>query len=347
MNIKVLIAAGGSGGHLFPAQQLTEMLQRKGECELLFAGYKLAQTPFFAREKIPFVEVAASPLARIGFPIAFIRGFLKSLKMIRDFGPDVIVGFGSYHVFPILCAAVFLGKKLVLFEANSVLGKVNRFFAPFARCIAVQFPMQNGTLVPLLPWVSHQEKWDQKEARRAYRLDPEIFTFLVFGGSQGAQFLNVAVPQALARMPGKKQVIHFTGSDEAAVRSVYERLGISACVKQFEPKIAMAYAAADCAICRSGAGTVAELIRHQLPALLIPFPEAAEDHQRKNGEYLADYHAARLLLQKNAHPERLISEIEALIIEIEAKKLRLQKIDLQNVNRSDFADLVRNIGVSE
>jgi len=338
--MRIVIAAGGSGGHLFPAQQLAEMLKRKGECEVLFAGYKLSHSPFFVRESIPFVEIPASPLNRLWFPFVWLRGLWKGLRVLRRFQPDVVVGFGSYHVFPLLTAARVLGKKIVLFEANCVLGRVNRLFASSAASVASQFPIQGCTLVPLLPWISHDEKWDPSAARRAYQLDPELPTFLVFGGSQGAKFLNEQIPEALARFPGRKQVIHFTGKEEQAVRSAYERLQIPAFVRSFEPQIAKAYAAADCAICRAGAATVSDLIRHQMPALLIPFPAATEDHQRKNGEYLVSRGGARLLAQSGASLDAIVLELEALLAEREAKKLSLQKIDLHNMNRSDFVDLV-------
>lgn len=342
---KILIAAGGSGGHLFPAQQLAEMLLKTKKCDLLFAGYKLGETPFLAREKIPFVEIPASPLNRLKFPFVWVKGFLKSWQTIRSFQPDVVVGFGSYHVFPVLCAAAALKKKMVLYEANCALGKVNRFFAPMSKTVAVQFPQKTGTLIPLFPWVVRAGNWSQKLAREHYRLDPELLTFLVFGGSQGAQFLNVAIPAALARIPSKIQVIHLTGKDrDAPVRKAYEDLKIKAYVAGFEPDMAIAYAAADCAICRSGAGTIAELIRNKLAALLIPFPAATDDHQRINAEYLLKTEAARLLIQSEAHLDRLVDEIKKLVFEREEKRLSLQKIDLHNGGRSDFAKLVLNIG---
>src|SRR3989344_1214159 len=134
--LKVLIAAGGSGGHLFPAQQLAEQLQ---DCDIAFAGYKLKETPFFSREKIPFWEIASSqPRKRnwLKFLISSWKGFWQSVFLMRKFKPNVVVGFGSYHVFPVLLAAALLRKKIILFEANCALGKVNRIFLRFAKKIA-------------------------------------------------------------------------------------------------------------------------------------------------------------------------------------------------------------------
>lgn len=344
---KVLIAAGGSGGHLFPAQQLAEMLQRKGS-EILFAGYKLSYSPFFLRQNsISFIDVPAARLTDFSFFWVLMKGVWKSIRILQKFKPDVVVSFGSYHVFPVVLAAAILRKKIVLFEANCTLGKVNRFFSRRASCIATQFPIKKGVLVPLLPWISHDERYTAQEARREYGLDPEMLTLLIFGGSQGSHFLNEKIPEALQDLKQNIQVIHFTGKESSSTQKMYEQFKIKAHVAPFEPQMAKAYAAADCAICRSGAGTIAELIQRQIPALLIPFPEAAEEHQKVNGQYLASRGAARLLIQSEAHRERLKSEIEKLILEREAKRLFLQKMDLQNVNRCDFADLVRNLGDAE
>ncbi|MBI3508107.1 MAG: UDP-N-acetylglucosamine--N-acetylmuramyl-(pentapeptide) pyrophosphoryl-undecaprenol N-acetylglucosamine transferase, partial [Chlamydiia bacterium] len=173
--IKVVIAAGGSGGHLFPAQQLAQELVQKGNCQVLFAGYKLDQSPFFDREKTPFAPILAAPLMARSFPMAFLRGFVQSVRCIRQFNPSAIVGFGSYHVFPVLSAAACLRKKLILFEANCALGKVNRFFRPFAQAVAWQFPQETKktVAVPLLPWRLTPSSWESTSlAKKAYGLQP-------------------------------------------------------------------------------------------------------------------------------------------------------------------------------
>jgi len=339
MKKRVLIAAGGTGGHLFPAQQLYVML--KGEADVLFAGGQLGSSPFFEKEKIPFKEIAARPLKK-GFFFAALKGFWQSYKLIRSFKPDLIVGFGSYHVFPILLAAAFFRKKLVLFEANSTLGKVNRLFRPLAAFVAFQFPtVDNGTLVPWLPWKKCQERVKSVEAKKMYGLDPEEKVILVFGGSQGASFLNETAPQAIAEMQEKCQVIHLAGPKDAErVRKEYKKLGIKAVVKPFEKEMAYAYSCADLALCRSGAGTVAELIRSELPSLLVPYPYATDNHQKKNGEYLRDLGAARLIEQKEADSKRLVQELNALMDEREEKKIVLRKTNSETPQRTHLAEII-------
>jgi UDP-N-acetylglucosamine--N-acetylmuramyl-(pentapeptide) pyrophosphoryl-undecaprenol N-acetylglucosamine transferase len=344
MKKKVLIAAGGTGGHLFPAQQLAEMLQ--DDVELHFAGHELGTSPFFERKSIFFTEIASHPLKK-GFFSAVLKGFWQACKLIRRFAPDIVIGFGSYHTFPLLLAAACFRKKIVLFEANSTLGKVNRFFKPFAAKVAFQFPtsLKNGVLVPWLPWKKEANRLSIAVAKKLYGLDPEKKVILVFGGSQGAAFLNKAAPEAIAKMREKCQAIHLAGpTDPEAVRSAYEKFGILACVKPFEKEMAHAYAAADFALCRSGAGTVAELIRFELPALLVPYPYATENHQKKNGEYLRDVlGASRLIDQEEAAVERIAEELDALIMEGEEKKLRLQEANAEDRQKVHLADVIRRI----
>lgn len=342
MVVKILIAAGGTGGHLFPAQQLSELLLQGGDCSLMFAGHKLDQSPFFAKEKIPFTEIASAPTKKkIDFFRASWKGFWQSVQMIRKFKPDVVVGFGSYHSFPVLLAAAVFRKKIVLFEANSLLGKVNRLFLPAAEVIALQFPItcKKSVLVPLLPWSGKKRLVPKEEARLAFGLDPQRKTLLVFGGSQGAVFLNEVVPQAVQILRGKGfdfQVLHLTGKGNRA------EYADGATVKEFETEMNRAYGAADWVICRSGAGTCAELIRYQKPALLIPYPFASEDHQYINGRFLVEKGGARLVRQQEAQAERIAAELQLIWQEESRHVAELRK--WMSKETADLAAIIRNIG---
>ncbi|MES2273891.1 MAG: UDP-N-acetylglucosamine--N-acetylmuramyl-(pentapeptide) pyrophosphoryl-undecaprenol N-acetylglucosamine transferase [Chlamydiota bacterium] len=352
--LKVLMAVGGSGGHLFPAQQLSECLLKGGNCSLFFAGYKLAETPFFQREGIAFQEISSAQIKKIGpFLFSAWKGFWQSVRLLRSFSPDVVVGFGSYHSFPVLLAAALMRKKIVLFEANCILGKVNRLLIPFAEKIALQLPLpkkvsRKEIYVPLLPWVEPGiKKITPQEARLELQLQPDVFTILVFGGSQGASFLNFSFPEIAVLLKSRGlsfQVIHLTGKEEEKYKAHYALHAIGARVKTFEKEMSKTYLAADIAICRSGAGTTAELIRFQKPALLIPFPEAADDHQKKNGEYLAALGGARLLLQQDAAVMRQVTEIEALIQERQIRSEALGKIRSSYEGKPNLSEIVREVG---
>lgn len=311
---KIVIAAGGSGGHLFPAQQLAQQLI--GD-EVLIVGHKLKGNPFFL-EKNQFQEIAAS-LPKKGnyfrFVWATLLGFFQSVILLRTFSPDIVVGFGSYHTFPILLAAMFMRKKIVLFEANCVLGRVNRFFAKAASQIALQFPLaqprSKTVFAPLLPWGVKKEvpKVSCEEARIYFGLHPQETTILVFGGSQGASFFNEVMPKVVPFLGEKKvQIIHLTGKGKAT----YGKENM--CIKEFEERMDLAYMAADIVVCRSGAGTLGELIRYKKPSLLIPFPFSSENHQWENGRFLTDVvKGSRLLKQEEAAPEKIGREILLLL----------------------------------
>lgn len=331
--LRVVIGAGGSGGHLFPAQQLAQKLQG---AQILFAGHGLSQNPFFEKEKIPFVETAAAPLTSpFSFLKATCKGLLQSISLLRKFKPDVVVGFGSYHSVPLLLAAVMMRKKIVLFEANCTPGKVNRLFKPFAEKFAVQFPQKKSVQVPFLPWKPSGPTYSMAKARQRYQLEPKTFTILVFGGSQGAAFLNELFPRVVPLLPFRCQVIHLKGKGNVTYST-------PAVVKSFEEEMGLAYAAADLVVCRSGAGTVAELIRFQKPALLIPYPYAG-GHQVDNGLFLKEC-GASVVLQAEATPEKIAAEILALKERLPQVEKNLSKLRAQNKGL-DLAEIVRQVGI--
>jgi UDP-N-acetylglucosamine--N-acetylmuramyl-(pentapeptide) pyrophosphoryl-undecaprenol N-acetylglucosamine transferase len=360
--IKVLISAGGSGGHLLPAQQLGEKLLVSNECsKILFAAKKLNEAPSFQREKFPFCEIDSGSMSgkKMVFSLwAIMKGFFQSLRLINSFGPDVVVGFGSYHTFPVLLAAKVLGKPIVLFGADTTLGKVNRFFARGAKAIAMQFPQKgykNVVQVPFLPWKSFS-KQDSNSARKELCLNPNYFTLLVFGGSQGASFINSAlfkVVEILQNRGAKFQVIHLTGSDQAQgeLQYFYESRNIPAYVRKFEKNMALLYSAADLVISRSGASTIAELLNFEIPAILIPFPYASEGHQQKNADFFAkEVGGAIHLPELRINSEFLAKNILEILLD-GGEKISQMKENIRSykkkdkvIKKQDIADLIIKIG---
>lgn len=325
---KVVIAAGGTGGHLFPAMQLAESLQGR---EYLFIGHKLKSSAFFD-SKHPFQEITAHPFGPTCF-VPIVKGFFQSLKILKSFQPSVVVSFGSYHTFPLLCAAKWLKIPLILFEANCHLGKVHQLFAKRAHLVASQFPLNlpNNRLVPFLPWKSSSLFISKQEARRHFGLDPEKQTVLVFGGSQGAAFLNEKVPSLLNKQD--LQVIHLTGKDK---RAHYKVL---AYVAPFEKNMALAYLASDFAITRAGASTIAELLRYQVPALLIPFPHAKQGHQEENARYFQEGMKGGLFLPQSKE-ELLSASLEALLLNLPQYQSSLREYYLQTEQRISLSSKV-------
>lgn len=337
---KIIIAAGGTGGHLLPAQQLS--LALKKEADLLFVGHGLADSPFFCREEFPFHPLRAVPLqGLLRFTAVSFRSIWQALSLLRSFRPDLVVGFGSFHVFPILAASVILRKKIFLFEANCQLGKVNRLFAPFAHTLAAQFSIPGKvSLVPLLPWKEKAASWEREAACAKFGLDPSRLTCLVFGGSQGAQFLNRMAPLAL---PANVQAIHLVGKEEREeeVSQLYAKRGIRASIKAYEGEMESAYAAADFALCRSGASTIAELIAHELPALLIPYPFSTDGHQIANARFLAKNVGGGIMMpEEEADLSCLSQAILSLLESREERRRSLGVYRKECAGRESFAERI-------
>ncbi len=289
---KILIATGGTGGHIFPAQALAIELLEKNY-ELLFAGGGLKTNRYFNRGRFPFEQVdSASPLKGNPFTSLFRigKGIKQSLKLIDKFKPDLVVGFGSFYSFPVLAAARWRKIPIVLFEPNAIPGKVNRLVSKWALLSAVQFSEAgtglSGTTIEVKMPVGEKKQLDAGAARNYFYLDRENFTFLVFGGSQGSESINRLFSETILKIiaPAAFQVIHITGRTDSAeiIRRQYETAGIRACVKAFEERMDMAWSAADAVMGRSGAASIAELIKFGVPGILVPFPQAADDHQTRN-----------------------------------------------------------------
>lgn len=315
-----------------PAQQLARQLVMSQDAEVLFAGNGLEKSPFFEREEFFYEEVSSSSIRKglglftMGWRI--LKGIGQSLLIVHRYQPDVVVGFGSFHSFPMLVAAWIRRKPLVLFEANCLLGKVNRLFAKKAKLVVGQFPLQNMAKyvsVPFLPWAEKKEKINPDTAKKNIGLQEEELTILVFGGSQGAVFLN-AFAIDLAKELKKKEIsfqfIHLTGSqegEEQRVKSFYEQEKIPHVVKSFQKEMHLVFSMADFAITRSGASTLAEMLHYQVPAILIPFPHSADGHQEKNARFFQEMGGGLMVQQKEADPERMAMIISEMITDKKKK----------------------------
>ncbi|MBN1914883.1 MAG: UDP-N-acetylglucosamine--N-acetylmuramyl-(pentapeptide) pyrophosphoryl-undecaprenol N-acetylglucosamine transferase [Parachlamydiales bacterium] len=318
--MKIMISAGGSGGHLFPAMQLAnQLLHCSDQTEFFFAGHHLQKSPFFLHSLFSFHEVSSSPLRLnvFSFMKGVVKGILQAIRIIKKQKPHLIVSFGSYHTFPIVVAAKILKIPFVIFEANTTLGWSNRLLSRYAVKVFGQFALENcprSQLLPILPWQKSDRKWEQKEARKQLGLQEDLFTFLVFGGSQGALFINDIFSKAALRLRENLhfQVIHLSGRDPHALKKIYADNHIIAHVEKFSEQMPLIYAAADMAICRGGAATMGELITYALPALIIPYPYAYR-HQEKNARYFANRLRGGLYLdQKDITEEKLIGSIQAI-----------------------------------
>lgn len=330
---KVLITTGGTGGHIFPAQTLALELTQTGY-DVLFVGGNLDKNRYFNRDLFPFKTVSsATPFRGNVFKSLYqiIKGIYQSLKILKEFRPHLIIGFGGFYSFPILAAACLKRLAIVLFEPNAAAGRVNKIFSPWALYSAVQFPAAvqdlKGKIIEVKMLVGQKLRTNAEEARLHFYLNPKSFTFLVFGGSQGSQFINRLFAQAIGSISTSAsfQVIHITGDVESAdrIRKEYAQLGICSCVKAFEPRMDLVWSAADVVISRSGASTIAELIIFEVPGILVPFPRALDDHQTKNAHFIEKQIGGAISFPESAlTTDKLKTAIENLLNSNQIQKMQ-------------------------
>lgn len=346
---KIILSGGGTGGHIYPAVAVAEVLKRRlgDEAELLFVGAEGKME----MEKVPALgyRIVGLPTAglqrrldpaNLAVPFKVLKSIRKARRTIREFGADAVVGFGGYASAPVLWAAQRMGVPTLIQEQNSYAGVTNKILAKRARTICVAydgterfFPAEKIVLTgnPLRGRFS-KEGADRAEALKYYGFDERLPVLLVVGGSLGTRTLNEMMKAWILRQGGEApvQVIWQTGKYyEREMREALERTPTKHIWQgAFIERMDYAYAAADLVVSRSGAGTVSELCLVAKPTIFVPSPNVAEDHQTKNARALADKGAALLVrddeavarcmdlavatLQDKALLERLSRNIERL-----------------------------------
>lgn len=302
---KIVITVGGTGGHIFPAQGVAYDLKTKCPAtQVLFVGGALSTNRYFDGSSFEYKSVACGSithknpikLASSGWNI--FKGIMQSRAILHRFKPDLVLGFGSYHTFPTLLAAKSLQIPIILHEANSIPGKVNRLLSKHVQLTGLHFPEASRLISGPSKEVGMPMRKGYKldlvnkdEALSYYNLNPNVPILLVFGGSQGAQSLNKWIKEACTHslFPSALQIIHFTGNPSATeeLRNLYGKRGIKAVVKDFEMRMDFAWKVATIALTRAGAGSISEAMEFEVPAILIPYPHAADNHQQKNAEFLS------------------------------------------------------------
>ena len=327
--MRIVITGGGTGGHLFPALAVHDALRaRRPETNALFVGAAAGvEATILPRRGHAFrglqaPQVSGTGLRRRCAAALTLPGTIRqAMKFLREFRPQVVFGVGGYASVPTMAAAALARVPRVIHEQNALPGLANRTLGRIANAVAVSFAdtvrffPAGRALVTGNPVRAEIRAGDPGPARCRFGLAPEAFTVLVFGGSQGARRLNRAVLEALPELTperGDVQFVHATGPhDLADVRRGYEASGVPACVEAFIEDMALAYQAADFVVCRAGAGTIFELAAVGKPALLVPFPFAANDHQRVNAEAAVQAGAAWILLDQHCDGRRIAASVRA------------------------------------
>ncbi len=311
---KLLVMAGGTGGHIMPGLAVAEHLRAQGwkiawlgnpagmEAKLVAGrGYQMAWMNFSALR-------GKGLMRKLALPLTLLRGCVGAWRAFSRIRPDVVLGMGGYVTFPGGLVAALRGIPLVLHEQNSVAGLANRVLAKIATRTLCGFPdvLVRGlwTGNPVRPEITVLPAPTFRYAERTGPLH-----VLVVGGSLGAQVLNEAVPEAWALMTENErpQVVHQAGEQHLPqLQALYAEAGVKANCVAFIEDMAGAYAWADLVICRAGALTVAELAAAGVASVLVPYPHAVDDHQTGNAQFLARAGAAILLPQKELTAERLL-----------------------------------------
>lgn len=356
----ILLAAGGTGGHMFPAEALAEELVARGHRVALITD---ARGKGFG-DRQPAVEVhriSAGGIAGRGLAarargaLALLKGWFQARALLRRLRPAVVVGFGGYASVPTVMAAQRAGIKTVLHEQNAVLGRANRLLARQAAKIATSFDQVAGlpgggsrdavvTGNPVRPAIA-------AVADAPYPPFDGDIHLLILGGSQGARVFSQVVPAAITMLPEPVRArLRLTqqcrAEDYAAVKDVYDRLGIVADLATFFADVPQRLARAHLAITRSGASTVAELCAAGRPAILVPYPHAADDHQSANARAAEAAGAAWTMAEPGFTPEALATRLDALL-EAPAT-LAAAAVRAREAGRRDaatrLADLVTGLG---
>lgn len=323
----VLLAAGGTGGHLFPAVAVGEKLTELGHSVHLVTDKRCKKYLSDIKFKVSINDLYFSNISflhRLMIPFKILKSLVEAFFRIKRIKPVLVVGFGGYPTFPILLVAKLLGIDIILHEQNCFLGKVNKLFSPYAKMLATSYkntqnipPLieKNPEILLYTGAIIRQQIVNlPKKNFDEYNSD---FTIFVFGGSQGASFFSEIMPDVAAILVKKTLKIRIIqqarSGEQKMLAKIYSSLGIKYELASFFYNIEEIYNKSDTVIARSGSGTLAELTYIGMPAIYIPYPDAADDHQYYNAKSLSDDGAAFVIRQQDCTASFLADKILDLI----------------------------------
>lgn len=349
MAARIMILAGGTGGHIYPALAVAQELLKRG-CEVRWMGTKAGMEARIvpnAGIEIDWLSVSGfrgkGLLSKLLAPFQLIRAFWQSFRLLSRFKPDVVLGMGGFVAGPGGLMAWLMRIPLVVHEQNRIPGTTNKILVRFAESLLEAFPDSFKPESAAL-CVGNPLRKQMIESSPRIKGEGKPLKVLVLGGSQGAKALNQIVPHAFAGL--NVEVHHQSGlALHAETQALYEALGVKAQVSAFIEDMASSYAWADLAICRAGAMTVSELMAQGLPAILVPFPFAIDDHQTANALYLVDAGAAFLMPQSELKAESLSVLLSELLRD--PKRFKEMSGRLKSLARLNAAETVADICISK
>ena len=355
MGKRIVIMAGGTGGHVFPALAVAQSLIEKGWHVSWLGTHKGLESRVVPENgiEIDWLSVAGvrgkGLMAKITAVFMLLKACLQAMKILRKRQPDVVLGMGGFVAGPGGLMAKLLGLPLIIHEQNRVPGTTNRLLAHLANQVLEAFPDSFSEKVKAKCTGNPLRKEFITSLKNGRDQSVNEVRILIFGGSQGAQILNETVPEAIAEflraglVTQAVKIKHQTGAAMLSqVESRYQALGIKAETSAFIDDMVAVYKWADLVICRAGAMTVSEVAAMGVPAIFIPLPNAIDDHQTANARYLTDAGAGLLLMQKDLNPVTLAEHITKAL-----KKLAVMSDAAQQCARLDATAVVAGYCIAE
>ncbi len=329
--MKFIITGGGTGGHIYPALAIAKGIkERQKDAEILYVGTRKGlESSIVPQAGLRFTTIDVSGINRSSMLkasrslVKFPQSLFQAWDIIKEFQPDMVLGTGGYVSFPVVLAATFFPTKTVIHEQNAFPGLANRNLARRVDFAMLNFAEAGSYMkaksmeVTGMPVRAEILNVQREESIKKLQLNPNLFTLLVFGGSRGAMTINRAMLEAVPRWPeDKMQIIWICGeSAYSEIKRHLDNLSPGKPFLQLYPymyNIEEALAAADLAVCRAGAGTLSELAILGLPAILIPYPYAAEGHQEKNARTLLAKKAAVMVIDEFLDGDTLFRKVNEL-----------------------------------
>jgi len=322
----IIVAAGGTGGHLFPAEALAAQMQARGFVVHLFTDERARD--FVRHFAEPYIHIIPSATIKGKNPYALFRtawllwqGMRRSRKLFSQLKPSLVVGFGGYPTLPPLYAATRLKIPTLIHEQNAVMGRANRFLSSHVDAIAGGFLAKQGVHADKITVTGNPLRPEVIEAAAfAYQppMNNQDFKLLIFGGSQGASFFSMIMPQALSLMPPQKRarlkiIQQARPADLSELQQAYGDLAIKAEIAPFFSPMAEKMKQAHLIIARAGASTVAEIAAIGRPCLLVPYPGALDHDQAENARLIADSGGAKLMYERDLNAKILYDFLDQIM----------------------------------
>ncbi len=354
------IICGGTGGHFYPGLTIARAFHERDNCKVIMfiGGHKIntqikdAEKFKIHIEEVDSARISKNPLKLVKFITKFLQGYFKGRKLLKKNQPDAILGMGSFTSLTVALAAKSLKIPLFLHDGNARVGRANIFLSKWSEVVMTAFPPVNSNLIkcdycytgmPIRPELTAFCKDKVKDfelfnGKYNCRFNSEVRTILIFGGSQGAATINRVLPKTVSKLSIKNlQVIHLIGKNSLnSVHEEYRKSQLEYLVLAYCDDMALLYSIADIVVCRSGGSTIAELLFYEKPAILIPYPLAADLHQNDNAEFYKKTGLAEIVLNSECNVEKMKLVIEQLYLKVDSKI----EENFNNLQKSNVTDKI-------